>query len=89
MMLVGEATHDVEVVPKAIHHENVAKAIVTKALHYDLVVTRTRRRRTSRGGLEIGNIPSRLVQQLKCSLILFGETQVKEHSLTCLDEPSM
>ncbi len=75
MRLAGDAAETVKIVPSVIHHNDAAKAILTEALHYDLVVTRTRRRRTSSGGLEIGDIPSRLVQQLKCSLILFGEPQ--------------
>ncbi len=73
MKLAGDGVSKVEITPSVIHHGNIAKAIITEALHYDLVVARTRRRRTSSGGLEIGAIPSRLVQQLKCSLILFGE----------------
>ncbi|MEL6400983.1 MAG: cation:proton antiporter [Cyanobacteria bacterium J06607_6] len=73
--LAAEAPQDVMITPKVIKHDQVAKAIMAEARHFDLVVTRTRRRRTHGGGLEIGDIPSLLVQQLKCSLILFGEPQ--------------
>ncbi len=71
--LAGETPPGVSISSKVLHHSNVANAIVAEAPHYDLVVTRTSRRRNSTGGLEIGYVPSRLVHQLKCSLILFGE----------------
>ncbi|MGF1459537.1 MAG: cation:proton antiporter [Leptolyngbyaceae cyanobacterium] len=74
MQLVGEAPESLSIVPKVVHHRDVAKAILEEANHHDLVVSRTQRQRTQ-AGLKIGSTSSRLVKNLDCSLILFGEPE--------------
>ncbi len=50
-----------------------APAIAQFAQGYDLVILRTFRRRTSAGGLAIGDVSGRLVQLLRCSMVTIGE----------------
>ena len=55
-----------------LHHDDAAVAIVNKAQDYDLVVLRSMRRRTA-GGLAVSDISDRVIQELECSIVLFGE----------------
>ncbi len=57
---------------KILRHNDAAEAILTAANDYDLVVLRSMRRRTA-GGLAVSDISDRVIRQLKCSFILFGE----------------
>ncbi|MEM6837143.1 MAG: cation:proton antiporter [Cyanobacteria bacterium P01_C01_bin.120] len=65
--------NDVEVVTQVIYRSNIARAILQESKSHELMIMRTRRRRTNAGGLAIGNVSSRIIPQLKCSLILLGE----------------
>jgi Kef-type K+ transport system membrane component KefB/nucleotide-binding universal stress UspA family protein len=52
--------------------DRVAKAIVTKAASFDLVVLRAARYRTA-GGLAVSEITTQVIQELKCSVVMLGE----------------
>lgn len=54
--------------------DDVAAAILSAAETADLVVLRSQRRRTV-GGLEVGNITSQIIGELRGSIVLFGEPQ--------------
>jgi nucleotide-binding universal stress UspA family protein len=56
-------------------HDNVSQAILEAAQGYDLVVLRSIRRRTSAGGLALGDITAQLVAALTCSIVMLGEPQ--------------
>lgn len=56
-------------------HDNVSQAIQEAAKDYDLVVLRSVRRRTSTGGLIIGDVTTQLVTALTCSIVMLGEPQ--------------
>jgi Kef-type K+ transport system membrane component KefB/nucleotide-binding universal stress UspA family protein len=58
---------------KVIPHDDVVKTISETINSYDLVVLRSHRRRTSAGGLAIGDISTQLVQKLTCSVVMLGE----------------
>ena len=75
--LVGNNSNNVDVIFNVVHKQNVVGAILEESRFYDLVLMRTHRRRTSAGGLAIGNISSRIIQQLQCSLILLGEPNLR------------
>jgi len=53
-------------------HDNIPKAIVQVSKDYDLTVLRALRRQTA-GGLAVSNITTRIVADLKCSLVLVAE----------------
>ncbi len=76
--LAGETVKDIKVVTQVIYRANVARAILQESKSHDLMIMRTRRRRTSAGGLAIGNVSSRIVRELDCSLILLGEPSSKQ-----------
>lgn len=52
--------------------EDVAGTIIKASTGYDLVILRSIRRRTA-GGLAISDVTTEVVNQLTCSLVLFGE----------------
>lgn len=51
---------------------NISRAILQHAKQVDLVVMRSRRRRTA-GGLAISDVTTQVVQQLACSVVMLGE----------------
>ncbi len=53
-------------------HDDPAQEILKLARDYDLVVLRSVRRRTA-GGLRVSDVTTRLVADLTCSVVLFGE----------------
>ncbi len=57
---------------KIIRQDDVAAAIIHQANDYDLVVLRSVRRRTA-GGLAVSDVTHRAIEDLKCSVVLFGE----------------
>jgi nucleotide-binding universal stress UspA family protein len=57
---------------KTIAHDNVTKVILRAARSVDLVILRSFRRRTA-GGLAISNVTTQVIQDLACSVVLFGE----------------
>ena len=61
-----------ELVIQTIRHDNVEKAILNKVNSYDMVVLSAFRRRTA-GGLAVGDVAARLLRELTCSIVLFGE----------------
>ncbi|PLZ85090.1 cation:proton antiporter domain-containing protein [Fischerella thermalis] len=65
-----------------IAHENVAQAILQAARLYDLVVLPFVRNRTSPGGLAISDVTTYLARQLTCSIVMLGEPQRTEKSVT-------
>ncbi len=65
-----------------IAHENVAQAILQAARLYDLVVLPFVRNRTSPGGLSISDVTTYLARQLTCSIVMLGEPQRTEKSVT-------
>jgi len=67
-------------------HDRVSQAVQEVASGYDLVVLRSGRRRTSAGGLVIGDVTAELVAALTCSIIMLGEPQ-QTHT-TLFPEPS-
>ncbi|MCX7594616.1 MAG: cation:proton antiporter [Fischerella sp.] len=58
-----------------IAHENLAQAILQAARLYDLVVLPFVRNRTSPGGLAISDVTTQLARQLTCSIVMLGEPQ--------------
>jgi Kef-type K+ transport system membrane component KefB/nucleotide-binding universal stress UspA family protein len=73
MALIDPANDAVEVAFTLVCGSDIRQTILKAASRQDLVVMRTHRRRTSAGGLAVGDLSSRLIQQLKCSVILLGE----------------
>ncbi len=69
---------DILVIPA----ENVAETILRQAADQDLVVLRSRRRRTSAGGLAISDITTQVVRHLDCSVVMVGEPHNPQVSLT-------
>ncbi|NER37840.1 MAG: universal stress protein [Oscillatoria sp. SIO1A7] len=57
---------------KTIPHEDPARIIIQAAQSFDLVVLRSIRYRTS-GGLAVSHVTTSCVEELTCSLVLFGE----------------
>lgn len=57
---------------KTIAHDDVTKVILRAARSADLVILRSVRRRTA-GGLAISNVTTQVIQDLACSVVLFGE----------------
>jgi nucleotide-binding universal stress UspA family protein len=70
--LVKEGGPQVNLSIKTVPHDDVAKIILRAAESMDLVILRSIRRRTA-GGLAISNVTSEVIQQLHCSMVLFGE----------------
>jgi len=57
---------------QSLRSSDVAESIVTTAEHYDLVILRSMRRRTA-GGLAVSDVTTQVIDELHCSLILYGE----------------
>ncbi len=57
---------------KTIAHDNVTQALLRLADSFDLVILRSLRRRTS-GGLMVSDVTTKLIRELTCSIVLFGE----------------
>ena len=57
---------------KTIRHDDVAQVILKTAESFDMVILRSVRRRTA-GGLAVSDVTNRIIQELKCSMVLFGE----------------
>lgn len=61
---------EIQVIP----HEDIVNTILNAARSSDLIILRSKRRRTA-GGLAISDITTQLVQQVNCSLVMLGEPQ--------------
>ncbi|VEP15411.1 Na(+)/H(+) antiporter NhaS5 [Hyella patelloides LEGE 07179] len=64
---------ETKITTKFLRQDNVAAAIVKEAENYDMVVLRSMRRRTA-GGLAVSDISDRIVKDIQCSIVLFGES---------------
>ena len=62
----------IEITTKCLRQDNIAAAIINEAKDYDMVVLRSMRRRTA-GGLSVSDISDRVIRDLLCSIVLFGE----------------
>ncbi|HAZ47921.1 MAG TPA: sodium:proton antiporter [Cyanobacteria bacterium UBA11369] len=63
-----QSNFDIQIVP----HEDIVRAILNASQSTDLIILRSKRRRTA-GGLAISDLTTQLVQQLNCSLVMLGE----------------
>ncbi len=70
--LVKRDNPSVKISITTIPDDDVVKVIMKAAQSVDLVILRSIRRRTA-GGLAISNVTTKVIEELKCSLILFGE----------------
>ncbi|WP_039730209.1 cation:proton antiporter domain-containing protein [Leptolyngbya iicbica] len=57
---------------KCIRHDDPATVILTAARHVDLVILRSMRRRTA-AGLAVSDVTHRVMDDIPCSVVLFGE----------------
>lgn len=57
---------------KVVSSDDPAQVILEMAHHYDMVVLRSVRRRTA-GGLAVSDVTHRVIADIPCSLVLFGE----------------
>ncbi|MDY6804455.1 MAG: cation:proton antiporter [Cyanobacteriota bacterium] len=69
--IISNSGFEVQTSIKTIRDDNVARAIVRESASADLVILRSIRRRTA-GGLAVSNVTMDAVQDLNCSLLLFG-----------------
>ncbi|MCT7989515.1 cation:proton antiporter [Laspinema olomoucense] len=70
--LVKRDNSPIKIAITTIPDDDVVKVIMKAAQSVDLVILRSIRRRTA-GGLAISNVTTKVIEELKCSLILFGE----------------
>lgn len=70
--LVKRDNPSVKISITTIPDDDVVKVIMKAAQSVDLVILRSIRRRTA-GGLAVSNVTTKVIEELKCSLILFGE----------------
>ena len=56
----------------SVNHDDPAEAILKMTPNFDMVVLRSTRRRTA-GGLVISDVTHRVLEQARCSVVLFGE----------------
>ena len=57
---------------KTIAHDSVAQTLLRLGENFDLVILRSMRRRTA-GGLMVSDVTTKLIRELACSIVLFGE----------------
>lgn len=57
---------------KTIAHDSVPQTLLRLANNFDLVILRSMRRRTA-GGLMVSDVTTKLIRELTCSIVLFGE----------------
>ena len=57
---------------KTVAHDSVPQTLLRIAASFDLVILRSMRRRTA-GGLMVSDVTTKLIRELPCSLVLFGE----------------
>lgn len=70
--LVKRDNPSVKISITTIPDDDVVKVIMKAAQSVDMVILRSIRRRTA-GGLTVSNVTTQVIEELKCSLILFGE----------------
>lgn len=57
---------------KTIAHDDVTQTLLRLGESFDLVILRSMRRRTA-GGLMVSDVTTKLIRELTCSIVLFGE----------------
>ena len=57
---------------KTIAHDDVTQTLLRLGENFDLVILRSMRRRTA-GGLMVSDVTTKLIRELACSIVLFGE----------------
>lgn len=57
---------------KTVVSDDVAAVIIQACLTFDLVIVRSMRRRTA-GGLAVSDITDKIIKEVSCSMVLFGE----------------
>lgn len=57
---------------KTIAHDDVTQTLLRLGETFDLVILRSMRRRTA-GGLMVSDVTTKLIRELTCSIVLFGE----------------
>ncbi|MCT7955539.1 cation:proton antiporter [Laspinema palackyanum] len=70
--LVQRDNSSVKITITTIPDDDVVKVIMKAAQSVEMVILRSIRRRTA-GGLTVSNVTTKVIEELKCSLILFGE----------------
>lgn len=70
--LVKRDNSSIKIAITTIPDDDVVKVIMKAAQSVDMVILRSIRRRTA-GGLTVSNVTTQVIEELKCSLILFGE----------------
>lgn len=57
---------------KTVAHESVSQTLLRVAANFDLMILRSMRRRTA-GGLMVSDVTTKLIREVPCSIVLFGE----------------
>lgn len=70
--LVKRDNSSIKISITTIPDDDVVKVIMKAAQSVEMVILRSIRRRTA-GGLTVSNVTTKVIEELKCSLILFGE----------------
>ncbi len=70
--LVKRDNSSIKIAITTVPDDDVVKVIMKAAQSVDLVILRSIRRRTA-GGLTVSNVTTQVIEELKCSLIVFGE----------------
>jgi nucleotide-binding universal stress UspA family protein len=69
---LSQSQSEIQVKIKTIRSDDVAEGIIQIAKNYDLVLLRSMRRRTV-GGLAVSDVATKVLCELKTSVVLFGE----------------
>ncbi len=70
--LISQSGFNVKTAIRTIRHDDVSKVITEESKYIDLVILRSIRRLTA-GGLAVSNVTMEVIQDLTCSMLLFGE----------------
>jgi len=69
--IIAKSGFEVRTSIKTVRHDDIAGVIIEESMSVDLVILRSIRRRTA-GGLAVSNVTMEAIQELTCSLLLFG-----------------
>lgn len=69
--IISQSEFKVPTSIKTLPHDDIARVIIEESASVDLVILRSSRRRTA-GGLAVSNVTMDAIQELNCSLLLFG-----------------
>ncbi|MGD1712960.1 cation:proton antiporter [Dapis sp. BLCC M172] len=70
--LISQSSFNVKTEIRTIRHDDISRVITEESKYIDLVILRSIRRRTA-GGLAVSNVTMEVIQDLTCSMLLFGE----------------